>query len=272
MAPADPQTARLVLGYQAATARVRAAVEDYVRLSWTGLGDWRDPSIDRWISQVAPVMAAGRHQTAQLTDVYLSALESTTFAERVTPAGIPASATAVSPRGIPDGQLWRRPAETVWTALADGKPLDVAVRLGEQRALSLAGTDLQLTRTHTARNALASSDRVVGYRRSLSGGESCGLCIVASTQRYHRGDLMPIHPACNCGIIPIYGDRDPGQVIDPERLDRVHEAIEERFGASDPGARAPVDYRDVLLTVDHGEIGPVLAVRGHTHTGPADLF
>jgi hypothetical protein len=71
--------------------------------------------------------------------------------------------------------------------------------------------------------------------------------------------------------MPIFGRTDPGHVIEPERLESVHERIEERFGVSDAGARDPIDYRDALIVHEHGEIGPVLAVRGQKFTGPNDI-
>ena len=44
-------------------------------------------------------------------------------------------------------------------------------------------------------------------------------------------------------------------------------AIEERFGPDDGTA----DPRTVMVVHEHGELGPVLTVRGHGFTGPADL-
>jgi hypothetical protein len=133
--------------------------------------------------------------------------------------------------------------------------------------LATAATDLQLAKTHSSRFVLGGKDHVVGYRRVLEGRKSCGLCIVASTQRYHKDDLMPIHGHCDCGVEPIFGDADPGQVVDTSTLEGVHAAIEERFGVSDRSGRDPVDFRQVLVTHEHGELGPVLAVKGQQFTG-----
>jgi hypothetical protein len=69
--------------------------------------------------------------------------------------------------------------------------------------------------------------------------------------------------------MPIYGNMDPGQVIDEQLLDSTHEAIAQRFGVSDRGARA-IDYR-LIQVRDNGELGPVLTVRGQNFTGPEDL-
>jgi hypothetical protein len=117
----------------------------------------------------------------------------------------------------------------------------------------------------------------VGYRRVLEGAYSCGLCILASTQRYHKQDLMPVHPGCDCSVAPIIGTQDPGRTINDQMVLDVHAAIQDRFGTSEPGGRGIrtaddlVDYRDLLITHEHGEIGPVLARRGDHFEGPSEV-
>ena len=132
----------------------------------------------------------------------------------------------------------------------------------------MAATDLQLAKTHTTRAVLSGKDNVVGYRRVLTGRESCALCAVAATQRYRKDRLLPIHDGCDCGVAPIYGDRDPGQVIDPDQLEGIKASLAERFG-DDSGEVA--DYRKAIVVHEHGELGPVIAVRGQHFTGPDDL-
>jgi len=177
--------------------------------------------------------------------------------------------------------VYRRPFIQVYTGLADGQPFDAAVQAGGRRLQSIAATDVQLAKTHASQAALAQMDRVVGYRRVLTGAKSCGLCIVAASQRYHKAKLLPIHPGCDCAVAPLGPDEAAAQVIDPEMLGAAHEAIADRFGKWDSGARVipgvtgpsgkPLQYRDVLITHQHGEIGPVLAVRGQHFDGPHDI-
>jgi hypothetical protein len=92
---------------------------------------------------------------------------------------------------------------------------------------------------------------------------------VASTQRYHKGDLLPIHPGCDCGEMPLYGTDDPGQIINQQRLDATHEAVEARFGEFDRSARE-IDYRNIMVA-DHGEMGPVLTWKKHNSVKLAGL-
>ena len=109
----------------------------------------------------------------------------------------------------------------------------------------------------------------MGYIRTLTGRENCALCYVASTQRYNRKDLLPIHPKCDCGEMPIYGTQDPGQVIDEARLEATHDSIAQRFGTSARDARS-IDYSSIKIQ-QNGELGPVLTVRGQKFTGPNQI-
>jgi len=81
-------------------------------------------------------------------------------------------------------------------ARPNDKPLTEAVGRGQRRAKLLGLTDVELAVTHTVRERLADEPRYRFYRRVLTGMESCGLCVVASTQRYRKRDLLPIHPNC----------------------------------------------------------------------------
>ena len=167
-----------------------------------------------------------------------------------------------------------RPFRELYYALSRGSKLTEAVTIGGARARILAQTDVQLARRKASLFARRENDNIVGYIRVLTGAESCGLCYVASTQRYNKDNLNPIHPGCDCGELPIYGDSDPGQIIDQYNLDRIHESFEKRFGVDDPGARdlgigKAVEYKDGVRLADYtlisirenGELGPVLTRR-----------
>lgn len=178
-----------------------------------------------------------------------------------------------------------RPFREVYKVLGKGGSMTDAVAAGGARARILAQTDVQLARRQASLFARRDNDNIVGYIRVLTGAESCGLCYVASTQRYNKNNLNPIHPGCDCGELPIYGDTDPGQVIDQYNLDRIHESFESRFGVSDPGARNLnigkfVEYKDGVRQADftlisireHGELGPVLTRRKENFTTLDDIL
>lgn len=267
---ASRDTARIVNAYISADAQVRSRVRAFVERAWDGLDSYRDRDIDRFIRAVIPVVRGGQRQVASLTDAYLASIASEVLGAPTRHVGIP-SEVITNARPVSPDEVYRRPGIEVWTALSQGKPLDAAVAAGKRRALSLALTDLQLAKTHAARSVMARDNRVVGHRRVLTGSEDCGLCRVAATQRYHKDNLQPIHPGCDCGVEPIYGSEDPGQVIDPESLDDTHAAVEDRFGVSDATGRDLLDYRKFLVVKEHGELGPLLTVKGQHFTGPSQI-
>lgn len=258
--------AALTERYDALTKSLRDRVISFVLDAFDGLGSYRDADAITFIERVLPVVLGAQRQMGQVTDAYLSAMIADMLGGAAAPVGVQLDEAL---RGVPPAEVYRRPFVTAWTALSQGKDLVDAVGEGRTRLLSITETDLQLARTHAARESMTRRGAQF-YRRRLSGSKNCGLCVIASTQRYRVERLMPIHPGCDCKPEPIAGDRDPGQILDEGLLEEAHAAIAKGTGESDRGGRAP-DYREVIVTREHGEYGPLLAVRRHSHTGPQDL-
>ncbi len=177
--------------------------------------------------------------------------------------------------GVPNAEVYRRPAVTMRTALAEGQSFTDALAAGSKRLEHLVRTDLQLAHTHQARHTLTARRNrrrpqgwVEAYRRVPSGTENCALCLIASTQRYWVKDLLPIHPGCDCGVAPLGPGEHLAQVIDPELLEATHEQVERLTGIADRGGRA-VDYRQLIVPTEHGEYGPTLAWRHQSRSSPA---
>ncbi|MEV0608118.1 hypothetical protein AB0I61_17305 [Polymorphospora rubra] len=284
----------LVTAYAAATVRIREALAAAVDASWLGLGAWREEDIPRYLAQVLPLVNGSLAAMASLTDAYLAALLTDMLGVPVTAALLPAA----YPRpGVTPAEVYRRPFVTVWTALSRDVPVTQAVESGRARAVQTAVTDLQLAKRDASQARLAGDDRVVGYRRVLTGSKSCAMCALAATQRYHRSRLMPIHPGCNCAVAPLVAATDPGQRINAAvvrdgaafedrglesrgltrgELDEVtdtnalHDAIATRFGAEVANRRG-LGYRDLVAEHEHGELGPLMTRQGDHFTGPDDI-
>jgi hypothetical protein len=256
--------------YGLAVRSVWTSVLGRVNRSFAGLGSWRDADVQRFQSQALPVILAGERQVANLTASYLEQLYRDV--ERTSPrVSLDLDAvTGTALRGVDPVDVYERPFKDVWTALSDGEPLDVAVDRGAHRLETITKTDLQLARTHTVREVGGDLPKFRYTVRELQGEYDCALCIVASTQRYMKRDLAPIHPGCDCLVKLVTADEDPGQVIDEAKLEQIHKAVEDALGQSDRGGRA-IDYRQILVTNDHGEIGPVLGFKGQRFTGPDDI-
>jgi hypothetical protein len=258
--------AALTERYDSLTQSLRDRLISFVLSAFDALGSYRDADAAEFIERVLPVVLGAQQTMGQLTDAYLSSMIADMLGGAAAPVGVQLDEAL---RGTPPETVYQRPFVTAWTALSQGHDYADAIGQARNRLLSITETDLQLARTHAARQSMQRGGARF-YRRRLSGSKNCALCTIASTQRYRVEKLMPIHPGCHCKPEPIPGDRDPGQVIDEGLLREAHEAIARDTGQSDAGGRAP-DYRQIIITREHGEIGPLLAVRRQHFTGPGDI-
>lgn len=238
--------------------------------AWTDLGSYRDPDVRRFQRTALPVLLAGQRQVASLTATYLEQLYRDIDADAGRIGLDFDKVTGKALRDVDPEDVYRRPFVDVWTALSNDEPLDVAIDRGAHRLETIAKTDLQLARTHTVREVGDDMPRFTYTVRELQGEYDCALCMIASTQRYMKRDLAPIHPGCDCLVKLVTADEDPGQVIDEDKLERIHDLVEEALGKSDRGGRA-VDYRKIIIANDHGEIGPVLGFQGQHFTSRTDI-
>ena len=245
---------------------------------WDASPAYRDADIDRLISQIMPQVQAGQLATATLTNAYIGQAAALTG----TPWGATVDRDAIlGYRGVDSRDVYRRGAVTLYTALSNGSTFDAAVAYGLDRMVSIVATELQQAKNRQAQRSLEDSG-FYGYRRVISGLENCALCVIASTQRYKKDTLMPIHPGCDCGVEPVRGD-GPGTVLDPNLLESTHRLIDQKLGGTDRGARDLVldkvssagkpisDFTDLIVVNNHGELGPTLAWRSDRFTSAADI-
>ena len=257
---------RLDQAYFAQVKATRERVERFAARAFIA-GDFRDADLARFLDVVLPVVLAGQRTVSSLTDAWLAMTLTEALGRRVAPAG-PLADLAL--RGVNPAEVYARPYRTVWTKLSEGMEFAEAVAAGAARLSKMTASDLQLAKTHTARETLGRVTEVETFRRTLTGAKNCGLCTIASTQLYYKADLMPIHPGCDCGVHP-NTEGDPFDESGHDALlEAAHSAIEERLGVVDRGGRAP-DYRKLLLVKQHGELGPTLTVRGQHFDGPSSV-
>jgi hypothetical protein len=179
-------------------------------------------------------------------------------------------------RGVDPLAVYERPVIKTRAVLAQqiarGQvvDLDAARAQGENRLESLLTTDLQLAKRQQAQHSLVAAERTY-YRRVPRASGACAMCLIASTQKYKVEKLLPIHPGCQCGVEALA----PGADLDrdfnaTELLEATHAKVKEFTGIADRGGRAP-DYRKLLITREHGELGDVIAYRNYKFTGPKDI-
>jgi hypothetical protein len=240
-----------------------------------------------FVDRFASTLDTTAEAAARSTDAYFS------IAASEQPLGVTANTEIV--RGAAVNDVARRPMVEVWTKLSQGKQWIDATASGARRARTLAQDSVNLGQRHAA-NSWASSSKIRGYRRTLS-GVSCVLCRAASTQRYHSDELMPIHSNCDCGVAPIIGNRDPGHIINKDLLQQLkkeeayqdlllqkqvarHKAAAGKASTKGNNARAEVERQKAKELKDkleanranrarkpkvenHGELGKVLTDSKH---------
>lgn len=262
---ADPRINKLIDAHsvtrQQLSLRAAAAVESLVK----GFDGWYDhDAITAMATQIVTVVEAAQRQTASVTEAYLQRVASEVFIGSVRPSG--AIDPATLRQGISHAGAYGRLADQYRFQASKDVSLAVIKRGVLDRAASMAQTDLDLAFRAQSRNFMV-KNRMDGYRRIIRPERAktgtCGLCIAASDRMYYRGDLMPIHGGCGCGILPVKGSKDPGVAVNREDLERLYD------DAGSTAANELVATRYVIN--EHGEIGPVLGRAGDNFRGPADL-
>lgn len=247
----------LTEAYDSQVHAIRQQITSFGQAYWDSLPHYRASAVEDMIQAITPRVTAGQLRIADLTRAYLAQCARELGWKVVLP---PIDQDEIrGARGVDPRVVYRRPAVDVYTALAAGKPLPQAAAEGRLRLTQLIGGDMQLAKVHASRQSMRGyPEEGQFYRRVLTGRENCALCVVASTQRYYRGDLLPIHPGCDCGVQPLPPGLAVNQVIDEGLLEQVHQIAADRLGVSDRGGRTP-DYRKLLTVSEHGEYGPTLS-------------
>jgi hypothetical protein len=236
-----------------AQAHLRTITASMVAQTWQRLPHYDEANVDEWLTKVLPIILAAQSQSVALTRAYLArALDAPAASVDVEQlVGAPLR------NGAAPEEVYRRPFVTVWSDLKGGALWKDAVAHGLDRASSMAATDVQLAQTHTAAAVSRVDQHVTGFERVPDPG-ACSLCLIASTQRYDRGELLPIHNRCGCGVRLL---SEPGaRGHHPELLRELKAAGEiNRITAQRQAAAARKASGLDVAVHEHGEMGPVLA-------------
>lgn len=134
----------------------------------------------------------------------------------------------------------------------------------EMRAERMVNDDIAMASRAASQDAMkaAPAGRITGYRRVLhpelsESGQSCGLCVAASTRVYKVGELLPIHNFCKCECVPIVDGADPGSQINDDDLATLYDEA--------GGSTAKEDLvNERYVVFQHPELGPVLRNAKHS--------
>lgn len=168
--------------------------------------------------------------------------------------------------GVPLPTVYERPAKAYRAAIAERKTPEQAMQAAFERVRGLADTDLILARREGQRSAMRDL-KLTRYRRiirpELSVTGTCLLCVAAARGTYSVEDLLPIHNRCKCLTMPIVDGKDTGDRINAADLKAAYDAA---------GVTKRQDLSNLRVQVnEHGELGPVLTLKGHEFTGADEV-
>lgn len=266
MAAADQTAAAALVEAQAETqGQLTDMAATLAAQAARGFDGWYDHTqIGVWAAQLASLIEAIQRQSASNTDAYLTRFATAITGKTFKPAG------TINVTGLRQGanhvEVYGRVADTYRYERSLGKDNDAALKIAATRAEVLAETDTQLAARAQAKKFMVVK-KVDGWRRiihpELSRSGTCGLCIAAADRVYHASDLMPLHDRCLCTVSPIINGLDPGYSLNRSDLKALYKQA---------GSTKAADLRKVkIATHHHGELGPVLGVKGQQFRGPSDI-
>lgn len=258
----EAQVAVWVGAYAAQADALKESTAVAAEAAWLSFDGWYNPVLlAAMAKEMSELSTAAQDTVAGLATEYM-----TQAVGAMAGIVIPQPRNLRTPiRGGVDMRLvHHRPAEAYKKAIATGSTHEEALVKSGIRARGLSFTDLSL-QARNAQQAVLDRAGITTFRRvirpELSKTGTCGMCIVAADQVYNTGDLMPLHPpSCNCAVLPIIGDNDPGRQMNREDLDQLYK---------DAGSNRAEDLRRTRYTVNqHGEFGPTLTKQGDNFRGP----
>lgn len=222
----------VVTAYGGQVDRLRDTVATLAERLWMDMPYYTDEAVPIWYDRIAPVVRGGQAAAVTAHDAYLAA-----YLERDV-LGIDPDAAIARGSTVSFETVHRAPFLRTWKHVADGYPFSEARQTGAKLAGLSVTEDVQ--RAALGANAIGlEAHGVQAYRRVVSGAKTCSFCYTAAGQTYSRSDLMPVHPKCDCIVVPIAG-RDyvakAGQRGIGTRYDREGRAVS-RPTAEDEAAR-----------------------------------
>lgn len=259
----EAETAAWLASYAVSADELKEATAATVEGAWLSFENWYNPVLVAALArEMAAASTAAQDTVAGLAAEYMTQAIAATGATIVIPQ--PRRLSVPVRNGVDLRLVHHRPAEAYKKAIATGSTHDEALVKAGIRARGLAFTDLSL-QARSAQQRILEMAGITTFRRvirpELSKTGTCGMCIVAADQVYHSGDLMPLHPpSCNCAVMPIIGDNDPGKQLNREDLDQLY---------ADAGSNRAEDLRRTRYAVnEHGEFGPTLTKADDNFRGP----
>lgn len=259
---ADLNNLRRLLEAQAAgySLVVALLIRQLINL-WQGFDKWYDGDLVRSHAARSATIVESAQSTIQFQTLTYMKFVYQQYDDLQFPseADIDAIDADVLARVVSPLEEWDRPAEQFRYAKSIGKTDEEALQIALDRVQQLGDLDAELAMRQQANKIFRATPQVTGFRRVLhpelaQSGQSCGLCIAASTRVYSKKELLPIHDHCHCGVLPIVAGEDPAHTFNLDDLQQLYKLA----GGTSAQALSRVRYK----LNDHGELGPYLVEDG----------
>lgn len=230
------------------------------------LGLWRRIDRDRltqsWQAGLGPAIvdtvARGQVQAAALAPAYLSELAEAQNVGVPDLEVVPEALSGVASDGRPLESLMYQPVIALKRLLADGVPIEEAVRQAAAHMTMIAATQVADAGRGATAAGMAANRQWVSYVRVVN-LPACSRCIILAGRTYSFSTGFQRHPNCDCTMRPVTSEEELAEIASPRDLfDQMSEDEQNRrFGKA--GAEA------IRLGSDIGQV--VNARRGMQTAG-----
>lgn len=193
---------RLALAAKQAQGNLKTNTATAVGTAWRNLPGYERSDLKRFVEVVTPLVQGGQRRGVA------NAVAHASKQIGKAPAKIDPEQIVLRTRGsVTPEEVYQRPFLRTWRLLKEGVPYEDAVARGQAYAEAAAANDVALAIRDTYAELTRTEPAIWGYQRVPS-ASACSYCQIASTQRFYRGDLEPLHTWCRCGveILESFGD------------------------------------------------------------------
>lgn len=189
--PASRRSLDVTRQYRQRVGAIRSRVQAQAAREWPTI-EGLDGS--RWPARMAAAVAGAQTEAVRATAGYLTAYLATETGRRSRAVAIDTRRYAgVSRDGRPLAEAFESALIGVRAALAQGRPVEEALRSGLGRGQRIVGVDLDHAHRSALMDTLDRDDRFAGWERVTAG--TCGACLALSGSTTGSFDT---HPGCNC--------------------------------------------------------------------------
>ena len=209
----SPALVRLAIKYRDEQNRIRATASAAAVKAWRRLEHTNKADLERLLIELRPVDMAAVIALVRLAAGFVGAADRL---DSLADAGPVVRVAELDPAKFTNPARFEQavtaPFHKLWGELAAGVVWATAKENAEPRLAGGIVSHLGDVSLDASTAAMGQSDRIIGYRRTLTGG-GCTFCTLAAQQTYSTQDLMPLHRDCDCGVAPIYANADPGKDV-----------------------------------------------------------